>query len=126
MESRDYVLLDAVRNSLLKQISPTGNSSRKVASLEEDLRPIFTAMPKNTEGRLTPGTARYALHRLFSAKQGWSIKGLQPAGASWKMAPSMDEDVMEISKYMVPTYLQDVILKHLGVSSFDLRSLAIL
>jgi len=104
----------------------TGILSSKVAALKEELTPIFTSMPKNSEGRLNYGAARYALHRLFSERHGWTIKGLQPAGAAWQVSMTVDEDVKDVSKYMVPSYLEDLVLKELGVSSFDLHSLAIL
>merc|ERR1719446_1474328 len=127
MDSHDFAHVSTLQKSLMAQIKAKSTSSSKVAPLEEALRPIFVAMPKDSNGRLSSGTARYALHRLFSERNGWSIKGLQPAGAAWQVSMVVDDEVKDISKYMVPSYLQDVVLKQsrLGVSSFDLHSLAI-
>merc|ERR1719253_1475485 len=105
MDSHDWTHTSVVRNSLVAEMK-----SPKVAELEGALRPIFAAMPKDAAGRLNNGTARYALHRLFSEKHGWSIKGLQPAGAAWMATMTVTPDVKDITKYMVPTYLQDQLL----------------
>jgi len=123
MDSHDWTHTSVVRKTLLAELRA---SSAKVAVLEEELRPIFSAMPKDAGGRLNNGTARYALHRLFSAKHGWSIKGLQPAGAAWATSLSVTPDVKDVTKYMVPTYLQQLLSAQLRVEGFDLHSLAIL
>merc|ERR1719424_1971104 len=39
---------------------------------------------------------------------------------------SVTPDVKDITKYMMPTYLQQLLSTRLGVASFDLKSLAIL
>ena len=46
-----------------------------VQAIEESLKPIIAASPKNEHGRLGDGAARYALHRLFMERHGWEIKG---------------------------------------------------
>merc|ERR1719454_1843356 len=104
MDSHDFTSVAMVRNSLLSEVKVATARNGKIKALEEALRPIFTAMPKNSEGRLNNGTARYTLHRLFSERQGWSIKGLQPAGASWIQSRDdenrLTSDVQYILKYM--------------------------
>jgi len=126
MDSHDWTHTSTVRSSMLSHFKAATASSDKVAALEESLRPIFLALPKTADGQLSKGTARYALHRFFSEKHGWSIKGLQPAGAGWTSTLSVTPDVRDVSKYMMPTYLQELVLTHLGASSFNLRSLAVL
>jgi len=123
MDSHDWAHTSIVRNSLLSMIKA---GSTKVASFESVLRPIFSAMPKDPAGRLSNGTARYALHRYFNEKHGWSIKGLQPAGASWMSTMSVDPSVKDLSKYIVPTFLQQMLSEKLGVEGYDLRALALL
>jgi len=123
MDSHDWSHTSVVRNSLFTELNGT---SAKVKMFEEALRPIFSAMPKDAEGRLNSGTARYALHRHFSQKHGWSIKGLEPAGAAWLSSASVTPDVKDITKYMVPSYLQQLLAQRLGVSGFDLHSLSTL
>jgi len=122
MDSHDWTHTSIVRNSLKAQLKATS----KLVEFEEALRPIFTAMPKDPEGRLSSATARYALHRFFSKKHGWAIKGLQPAGAAWAATMSVTPDVKDVTKYMVPTYLQQLLSATLGVTNFDLHALAAL
>lgn len=126
MDSYDWSHTAVVRNSLKAQVKAFRRDKAKFARLQEELRPIFTALPKDADGRLNNGTARYALHRLFSEKHGWAIKGLQPAGAAWMATMSVTPDVKDVTKYMVPSYLQDQLLAELGMSGFDLDALAIL
>lgn len=128
MDAHDWSHTSVVRNSLNATLKAhlASQHSAKVKLLEEAMRPIFFALPKDANGRLKDGVARYALHRHFSKKHGWSIKGLEPAGAGWVSTMSVTPDVKDITKYMVPSYLQQQLAKHLGVAGCDLHSLAIL
>mmetsp|Transcript_94173 Transcript_94173/g.177139 ORF Transcript_94173/g.177139 Transcript_94173/m.177139 type:complete len:590 (-) Transcript_94173:67-1836(-) len=128
MSAHDWTHVDVVHNSLRAQISvaAAAKPDSNIRHLEEALRPIYAAMPKDESGLLANGTVRYALHRYFTAKRGWAVKGLPPAGGSWIKSMSVTPDVKEISKYMVPTFLQDVLMKHFGSDATDLQSLAIL
>lgn len=104
-----------------------GNAAtERVRRLEEELKPLYEALPKNAHGRLGNGTVRYALHRHFTRKHGWSVKGLEPAGGAWIQSMSVTPDVKQVTKYIVPTYLHEEILPHTGGLGFDLRWLAIL
>jgi hypothetical protein len=126
MELQDWSNVSVVRNSLLSEIRSAKGQGARVASYQEALRPIFLAMPKDAVGRLSNGTARYALHRFFSETRGWAIKGLQPAGAGWLSTLSVSPAMKEMTKFMVPSFLQDLLSAELAISSFDLHSLAIL
>lgn len=122
MDSHDWSHTSVARNTLSTEIK----NKAKVKLFEEELKPIFSAMPKDTAGHLNNSTARYALHRYFSQKKGWSIKGLEPAGASWQATMSVTPDVKDITKYMVPSYLQQLIAAKVGDSGLDLHNLAVL
>jgi DNA-directed RNA polymerase subunit F len=123
MDSHDWTHTSVVRNSLNAEVRKQGGS---VARFEEELKPIFAAMPKDAVGRVNNGTARYTLQRLFSQKYGWSVKGLQPAGAAWVATMSVTPDVKDVTKYMVPTYVQDLLLAQTGSDRFDIHALAII
>jgi hypothetical protein len=123
MDSHDWTHTSTVRSSLYAEIKKQGGS---VAKFEAELKPIFAAMPKSDDGRVNNGTARYALHRLFSQKYGWSVKGLQPAGAAWVATMAVTPDVKDVIKYMVPSYIQDLLLARTGADSFDLHALAVI
>eukprot|EP00438_Fugacium_kawagutii_P026026 Skav202333 [mRNA] locus=scaffold781:56427:65054:+ [translate_table: standard] len=58
-------------------------SDERIASLQQELSTIYSALPKNSRGALRPSTARYLLHRLFVQRHGWHFKGLAPEGDTW-------------------------------------------
>merc|ERR1719330_2111627 len=45
--------------------------------LEDELRPLFEALPKDAQGLLEAPTVRYALHRHFAHWRGWHMQGLE-------------------------------------------------
>ena len=64
-----------VQTSLLAEVEGTfgeGTASSRVQQLERILGPIYAALPKNEQGYLGHATVRYALHRLFVQRHGWS------------------------------------------------------
>lgn len=128
MAAHDWARVTVVERSLNAQykLASSAKADSSINSIEKMLKPIFAVMPKNEEGLLSNGTARYALHRLFTEQKSWDIKGLQPAGGSWIKSMSVTSDVREVSKYMVPSYLQDLILRKTGTNGMDLRSLAVM
>jgi hypothetical protein len=72
-------LLETVMGALT---SGYGNSSQgddgslhDLSKIQDSLKPIIAASPKNAYGRLGDEAARYALHRLFMERHGWEIKG---------------------------------------------------
>jgi len=64
--------LEAVLGSTHKSFT-----ERRLAKIQDALRPIFVALPKNQEGKLDHAASSYALHRIFVQRHGWSVKGLQ-------------------------------------------------
>lgn len=81
---------------------------------------MFTALPKNEQGRLEPSVVRYALHRFFVQKHGWYMMGLDPAGGSWNApAPSM------IMKDRAPAYILSLFEKRLHGHGLGLQELAV-
>jgi len=55
----------------------------RVDRLEQAIRPMFTAMPKDAQGHVDATSVRYLLHRLFVQRHGWFVIGLDNAGESW-------------------------------------------
>merc|ERR1719356_432850 len=58
-------------------------TERRIDRLEDALRPMFKAMPKDRSGRLSAVSVRYVLHRLFVQRHGWLMIGLQNDGDNW-------------------------------------------
>jgi len=98
-----------------------GAATSRLEALEKLLHPMFIALPKNEHGGLGHATVRYALHRLFVHRHGWSIKGIDPAGDPWNS--SSPAGVLED---IAPAYIQDLFEKRLGGHGLGLHELALL
>merc|ERR1719436_16913 len=89
--------------------------------IKEALRPIFTAMQKNEKGKLEHAAVRYVLHRLFVARHGWFIQGLQPDGDAWSST-----SVSGILHDHVPEHVQSLFEKRMGGHGLGLDELTVL
>jgi len=58
-------------------------TENRATRLERALKPMFAAMPKDSDGRLDAAGVRYLLHRLFVQRHGWFVNGLDNGGGSW-------------------------------------------
>merc|ERR1719512_176231 len=96
------------------------STSARLRSIEEDLRPMFAALPKNKHGNLEQSVVRYALHRFFVQKHGWYMKGLDPAGGSWTShTPS------NIMKDRAPAYIHSFFEQRSHEHGLGLHELAV-
>jgi hypothetical protein len=112
-----------VQTSLLAEIEGslgTGIASKRVTDMKDLLSPMFAALPKNEYGNLEHITVRYALHRVFVQRHGWSIKGLDHAGAGWNST-----DATGILKDQVPDFIQNLFEQRLGGRGLGLHELAV-
>jgi len=80
-EEPEQVTRDRVLEGLLSELSKHDDHAL-VQQLEAELRPMYDALPKGAHGELEPPTVRYALHRYFAQKRGWTMKGLELGGSS--------------------------------------------
>lgn len=126
MEAHDWTHVKMLNKSLAAHIGLAKRSDAKLTKIKDALTPLYTVMPKDEAGLLANGTVRYALHRYFRSKYGWSVKGLEPAGGSWVKSMAVTPDVKDMTKYMMPSYLQDFIMRENGVRALDLTGLAVL
>merc|ERR1719446_1851318 len=113
-----------VQTSLLAEVESTfgeGSASSRVKQLEDVLRPIYNALPKNEQGYLGHATVRYALHRLFVQRHGWFIKGLDAAGGHRNTTSGAG-----LLKEQVPAYIQDLFEQRLAGRGFGLHELGVL
>jgi len=113
---------DEVKSNLLSELTASfrhGHDEDRLLEFEETLRPMFVALPKNSNGNLGPIVARYALDRSFIQKHGWSIEGLGPIDVEREATP-----ISKMNEWM-PNYLVETIQQLLGTSGLNLRELAI-
>merc|ERR1719203_1802947 len=110
---------DAIEQALLAELSVLAGSAR-IRGLEEELRPLHAAMPKNEHGKLEPSVVRYVLHRYFAQKHGWHMKGLERAGGSWNSSSPTN-----IMKDQAPSYIQSLFEQRLHGQGLGLQELAV-
>jgi len=113
-----------VQTTLLAEVEGTfgeGSASSRVKQLEKALGPMYVALPKNEKGYLGHATVRYALHRLFVQRHGWSIKGLDAAGGHRNSTSGAG-----LLKQQVPAYIQDLFEERLQGRGFGLHELGVL
>jgi len=108
---------EAVEQALFAELSV---DNPYTLSLQAELKPMFTSLPKNKQGRLEPATVRYALHRHFVHKHGWYVKGLDPAGHGWNNEITSHE----MTKEWAPSYIQELFEARLQGRGLDLAGLA--
>merc|ERR1719197_2131254 len=53
-------------------------TERRLAKIEESLRPLYDAMPRNSNGLLGHSAVTFLLHRVFVLRHGWFVRGLDP------------------------------------------------
>lgn len=75
LSGRQSMQKDVIDQMLLSQLSTQSNQA-EIGRIQEELRPLYAALPKNENGKLAPSVARYAVQRYFTHKHGWHIKGL--------------------------------------------------
>merc|ERR1719335_2141972 len=96
-------------------------SDTRVAMLEEKLRPMLAALPKNQHGNFGHAVVRYALHRLFVQRHGWFVRGLEPDGESWNATSPL-----EALRGGVPEYVQAIFERRLGSHGAETHDVAVL
>merc|ERR1719235_1416230 len=52
-----------------------GVADARLTKIHKSLDPLFRALPKNKEGRISSPFMRYAVRRYFSQTHGWVVKG---------------------------------------------------
>lgn len=119
----EHVSEEDISTSLLSEVENTlgTGATNKLSQMEELLRPIVVALPKNEHGNLGHMAVRYALHRLFVQRHGWVIKGLG-TDVRRDTPPSLDG----VLKDQVPAYIQDMFEKRLAGKGLSLHELATL
>jgi len=94
---------EAIERSLLNELSM---DSARLQRFEDELRPLYSALPKNEHGLLDSSAVRYALHRYFVHQYGWYVVGLEPLGQAWNSTRPMGS-----VKGKVPAYIQGLLEK---------------
>mmetsp|Transcript_68713 Transcript_68713/g.119373 ORF Transcript_68713/g.119373 Transcript_68713/m.119373 type:complete len:605 (+) Transcript_68713:87-1901(+) len=62
-------------------------TEKRITRITEIVSPIFEMLPKNEFDKLGPASLNEALHRIFTTRHAWMVKGLAP----WAAQQAMDE-----------------------------------
>jgi len=115
---------EEVQTSLRDEIQAAVGSDAaagRVSEMEEAIRAMYIALPKNEYGNLDHATVRYALHRLFVQRHGWFIKGLEAGGDHRNTSSGAG-----ILKDRVPEYIHDLFEERMGGHGLKLNEVAVL
>jgi hypothetical protein len=116
-------IMDAESKLLTELANAAKHSSARLKELQESLRPLYNAIPKEEDGRASHSVVIYMLHRFFSRSRGWTIRGLEPAGAS-RNTSAEDPASVEMKGWM-PAHLQNFLEDVVGSKSLSLREIAV-
>merc|ERR1719346_383546 len=116
-EDMQQVAREIIESTLLAELAV---DSARLRDFEEELRPMYLALPKNEHGGLEPTAVRYALHRYFVQKHGWYVKGLEPAGQSWNSSSPTS-----ILKSRVPVFIESLFEERVHGEGMGLHEVAV-
>merc|ERR1719201_1892106 len=75
--------------------------------IQEYLKPVFRALPKNGLNRLSAPVMRYAVQRYFSQRHGWIMKGFEPHAIMANVSEVADDSHILQSK--LPSYIRSAL-----------------
>jgi len=120
-----------VEASLLSELASTFDSTFRpgaphdhISKLEAELRPMYSVVPQGKDGSLNHAVVRYVLHRFFSQKYGWFIRGLEP-GTGNMTKPTKEQELQSLQEW-VPSYVQSFLEQLQADRGISLRELAII
>jgi hypothetical protein len=103
--------------SELASVAKRSATSERHEKLQASLRPLFNAVPKDSNGKVSHAVVIYILHRFFATQRGWTIRGLEPTGVT------QNSSAFEMQGWM-PEYLQGFLENILGTTSLSLREVS--
>jgi len=120
----DRISMEEIQTSLLSEVEGAfGSATTRVKEIEDQLAPMYAALPKNAHGKLGHTTVRYALHRLFVQRHGWFVKGLHGTMGSNRSNVS---STVGLLKEQVPAYIQGLFEQRLNGTGFGIHEMSVL
>jgi hypothetical protein len=92
-------------------------ASERIVKMKTLLRPLYDAVPKDANGKVSHAIVIYTLQRFFTKHRGWTIRGLEPNGAS------QNASISEMRGWM-PQFLQTFLEHVVDSTSLNLVELA--
>merc|ERR1740138_1301799 len=95
----------------------------RLEELKTRVKPMFVSLPKDSQNLLSHSTVRYALHRITTARHGWTITGLEPSIDNFNTSSLVDSGIL---RGLLPAHIEAIFMKHIGEDGFSLQSLVVL
>lgn len=99
----------------------SSDTKQRVDEIEDAVRPMFNALPKNAHKKLDHSAVKYVLRRLFMKRQGWSIGGLEASNEAWDAANGS-----AVLEDFAPEVVQTLFRKHIHAEGAGLHEVAVL
>lgn len=116
-------LQEAMKENLERTLmAELSSDSARLRDLEDQLRPMYAALPKNEHGTLDSPAVRYALHRHFVRTHGWYVVGLDPLGQAWNSTVPTEAAQGRVPAFILSLFEQR--LKGKGMGLHDLAAFA--
>jgi hypothetical protein len=120
LESResDHLADVEIKDTLLSELYDADGNPR-IQDIMMRVQPMYDSLPKNKHGRLDPSTVKYAVHRYFVQRYGWSVSGLDPTGV--RNASVAGGIMKERASSFVESLFEDI----LGEQGFGIKELSV-
>lgn len=111
-------------NSVLSRVLGHGHGvdASGLADITVTIKPMFDALPKNRQGRLSAAVMRYVVSRYFQQHRGWIMKGFEPHSVADSEANL--KDGANIMEERVPDFIRSVLEQKFSHNGFALGDLA--
>jgi hypothetical protein len=110
-----------VMEELLGALSPDEQQQTRLQRLEEEIHPLFVALPKNEYGNLGHAAAGYLVHRLFLQRHGVVINGIAPMADAFNSS-----SIAESLDGRVPSRVQSIFEDRVKGHGLGIHELALL
>lgn len=101
-------------------------TERRLMKIEEALRPVYNAVPKNENGLLGNEAVNYILHRGFVLRHGWFVRGLEPGDSAAPGSNSSSSSNAHILEEKVSSHVQELFERRIGGKGCTLHEVAVL
>jgi len=101
-----------------------GVDAVQINKIEAILAPMFQALPRNRQGRVSAPVMRYMVQRYFSQRHGWIIRGFEPHAQAANISEVNGTD--HVLQRKLPDYVRSALEEKFGHGGFALKDTAMM
>merc|ERR1740138_1994669 len=83
----------------------------RLDELQARVKPMFVSLPKDARNLLSHSTVRYALHRITTARHGWTITSLEPSIDNFNTSSLVNSGIL---RELLPPHIESIFEKYVG------------